>query len=199
MSTEGENEAIKFAVVPGKESRVVRLFFDPNESYFHTDSGATIGGRSVVVNYLNLWFDDQGRVHLVSGFCSLNRGQRTAHLPPPYSDASLVLIEPAPHSFIDGEGMRLDEWEDYWQAYEARGGWYCIGDPAEQGDQAAEFARESVAVVRGDRLVALWLRPELRAAQIERFDPRDVLPQSGSSLRERPRSLWDNVRQLLDL
>jgi hypothetical protein len=36
-----------------------------------------------------------------------------------------------------------------------------MGDPADRGDKAIEFAPGSVAVLKGNALIALWLHPTM--------------------------------------
>jgi hypothetical protein len=114
---------------------------------------------SIAVNDLELWFDDEGLVLYVDGYCPYQGWQQTPLSPPAYTSAGLVVVNPNPKSVQSGTGVGLNDLKTRWPVYVNQEGWVCIGDPADHGDQAVEFSPSSVAVLRGDQLVALWLHP----------------------------------------
>jgi len=111
------------------------------------------------VNTVQLWFDDDGRILFVDGYCPQQGWLQTPHHVPTYINAGLLVVNPEPKSVQSGTAVRLNDLSNQWQVHVNTKGWVCIGDPADHGDEAIEFAPNCVAVLNGDSLVALWLRP----------------------------------------
>jgi len=151
---------IAFKVIPSTICEYLELFYCRNEySFFMNPPSPTARGVSIVVNYLQLWFDDHGRVLYVDGYCPYQGWRQTTLSPPSYFKGGLFIIEPCPESIPPGTAVRLNDLEEPWPVYVNSDGWVCIGDPEDQGDIAVEFAPRSVAVLVDTSLTALWLRP----------------------------------------
>jgi hypothetical protein len=150
---------ITFAVAPNQASEGGQLVYRRDEFSFDTEPGAGGRGISIVVNEVQLFVNDEGRVIYVSGYCPYQGWDQTLLSPPTYSRAGLIVVDLNPTSIPTGMAFGLNDVSSRWPAYVNPQGWVCIGDPADKGDQAVEFAPGSVAVLRGDRLLALWLHP----------------------------------------
>ncbi len=152
---------IAFAVIPGGTSQGIRLFYRRDEYSFLAQPVPSGRGVSVVVNDVQLWFDDEGRVLYVDGYCPYQGWQQTKLSPPAYSSAGLVVTDPNPKSVPSGTAVGINDLSSRWSVFVNPMGWVCIGDPADHGDKAIEFAPSSVVVLRGDQLIALWLHPTM--------------------------------------
>jgi hypothetical protein len=106
---------------------------------------------------VELEYGDERRILCVSGYCPFQGWIETQLSPPTYTVADLIINSPI--AFTPGVATGLNDLKTRWPVHVNREGWVCIGDTSDQGDQAIEFAPSSVAVLRGDRLVALWLHP----------------------------------------
>lgn len=117
------------------------------------------GIASILVNYLQLEIDHEGTVLYAWGlFNHPTTWLDTTSLPPDPARGTLVANVPEP--IVPGISRRLNEGH-VWQAYVNRQqGWLCLGEPsASPSCRAIEFAPNSIAVLDGSRLVAVWLKP----------------------------------------
>ena len=153
---------VTFAVMPGKASRGIQLLYLKDEYSFYCENGPSSRGVSILVNEVELFFDDDGQILYVDGYCPYQGWLQTPLDVPAYTSAGLILISPEPESVPSGTAVGLNDLSSRWQVYVNAEGWVCIGDPANHGDQAVEFASNCVAVLKGDFLVALWLKPIIR-------------------------------------
>jgi len=153
---------IIFAIIPGKVSLGIQLLYLKNEYSFYSENTPDLRGVSVLVNDVELFFDDDGQILYVSGYCPYQEWQKTPLVVPAYLSAGLVLVSPEPKSVPSGTSIGINDLNSRWYVYVNVEGWICIGDPADRGDQAVEFAPNCVAVLKGDFLVALWLKPVMR-------------------------------------
>jgi hypothetical protein len=56
--------------------------------------------------------------------------------------------------------VEINEWPTI---YDAKSGWLCIGSPnMHNSSDCVEFASDTVAVIQGDILTALWLHPKIK-------------------------------------
>jgi hypothetical protein len=156
---------IKFTVIPDKASVGVQLLYLQDEYSFYCEHRPSGRGVSIAVNELALWFDDDGQVLYVDGYCPHQGWQHTSLRVPTYVSAGLIVVSPDPKSVQSGTAIGLNDLSTRWSVHVSREGWVCIGDPAEHGDQAVEFAPNCVAVLKGDSLIALWLRPLMRGGE----------------------------------
>jgi hypothetical protein len=154
--------AVRFAINPGKTCSDIRLLYLQDEYSFYCENRPSGRGVSVVVNYVQLWFNDDGQILYVDGYCPHQGWLKTPLRVPSYINARLILVSPEPKSIRSGTGVGLNDLSSRWQVYVNAEGWVCIGDPEAHGDQAVEFAPNCVSVLRGDSMVALWLRPVIR-------------------------------------
>ena len=152
---------IRFAVGSSPSPPGGQLVYRRNEFSFDTEPSE--GGRaiSIAVNEVQLFVDDGGRVIYVSGYCPYHGWDQTSLTTPKYRRGDLIVVDLNPGSIPTGMGFGLNDLSSRWPVYVNPQGWVCIGDSADQGDQAVEFAPNCVAVLRGDSLVALWLHPRM--------------------------------------
>jgi len=154
-----------FAVMPNKAIRDGRLVYRRAEYSFDTESRPNGRGISVSINEVQLFVDDDGRVIYVSGYCPFQGWGRTALGPPGFISAGLVIADLNPRSIQSGMAFGLNDLSSRWAVYVNPDGWVCVGNPEARGEQAIEFAPGSVAVLKGDTLVALWLHPAMVGAE----------------------------------
>jgi hypothetical protein len=153
---------IRFAVMPGKASWGIQLLYLRNEYSFYCENRPSGRGVSVSVDEVQLWINDDGQILYVDGYCAYQGWLHTPLRVPTHISAGLVLVSPEPKSVQSGTGIGLNDLSCRWPVHVNAEGWVCIGDPAAHGDQAVEFASNCVAVLKGDSMVALWLRPVMR-------------------------------------
>ena len=154
-----DDEVFKFSVVPGQSSCGIQLLYIRDEYSFYCEDIPTTRGVSFVVNDIELWFDDDGQVLYVDGYCPYQGWQQTSLRVPAYVSAGLFMVSPDPMDVQSGTAIRLNDLDTSWPVHVNAEGWVCIGDPSDHGDVAAEFSPNCVAVLKGDALIALWLRP----------------------------------------
>jgi hypothetical protein len=128
--------------------------------YFAEDHAFDVRPRpasdaSVCVNDLELWIDADHVLYL-TGYCP-RQGWRPRPLHPPRAvRAGLQILDV---ELKPGIPLPINSREDRWPVHvNGAVGWVCIGDPDVKGE-AVEFAEGCVAVLDGERLVALWLHP----------------------------------------
>jgi hypothetical protein len=150
---------IKFCVIPNVASQGVRLVYRRHEYSFDAEPKPEGCKTCISVNEVGLEYGDERRILCVTGYCPYQGWRETLLSPPAYSLAGLVVV--APQDFVAGGATGLNDLKSRWPVYVNPEGWVCIGDPADHGEQATEFAPNSVAVLRGGCLVALWLHPTM--------------------------------------
>jgi len=148
---------ITFGVIQPVVKSDARLVYRRSEYAFDMEPKPGGCKTCVTVNEVELEYGDERRVLCVSGYCPYQSWVETHLLPPAYSTADLLVKSPI--DVTPGVVTGLNDLKSRWPVHVNRRGWVCIGDPDNQGDQAVEFAPGSVAVLKGDRLLALWLHP----------------------------------------
>jgi hypothetical protein len=149
---------ITFKVADNPQKHDVQLVYRCQDYSFDTAGPRPTGCKTcIVVNEVQLEYGDEHRVLCVTGYCPYQGWRKTTLFPPPHSVADLEIVNP--HDITPGVAHGLNDLNSRWPVYLNPQGWVCIGDPADKGDQAVEFVPDSVAVLRNDRLVALWLHP----------------------------------------
>jgi hypothetical protein len=114
---------------------------------------------SVQVNSLQMSISEDGTVLYAHGYCPLFNYHET-DLIPPSARPNISLVVRSDNEFIPGVAYSLGGPTDWEVSINKRSGWICLGNPACQGLDAVEFAKESIAVVVNSTLVAIWLHPE---------------------------------------
>lgn len=150
---------ITFAVTTDHPNHKGRLVYRRDELSFDTEPREGGRGISIAVNEVQLFVDDDSHVLYVSGYCPFQGWVQTLLAPPSHSSSGLVVVDLNPASVPSGMAFGVNDVTCRWPAYVNPQGWVCVGNPEDKGDQAVEFAPSSVAVLKGDRLVALWLHP----------------------------------------
>lgn len=149
---------IVFGITGSSRKHDVQLVYRCQECSFDTSGPSQIECRAcITINEVQLVCDDSRRVLCVIGYCPYHEWQKTPLSPPSHAPGDLVVLSDLP--FTPGVAIGLSDPNRRWPVYVNSGTWVCIGDPADEGDRAVEFSLDSVAVLRGDHLVALWLHP----------------------------------------
>jgi hypothetical protein len=116
---------------------------------------------SVTVNELELMVEEGGRwVNFITGYCP-HYGWDPAILRPPSTRRAGLRVA-YDGELIPGMAIRINPVDERWSVLvDQKSGWVRLGkgDPDEDRE-GVEFAPGAVAVLEGDRLVALWLHPE---------------------------------------
>lgn len=150
---------MRFSIHPAAEICKGNLTYVSAESSFRFDAPTCEDSySSIVVNDLQLEIDHQGRVLYVWGYCPRVSWRKTSLRPPMSSPGCLVaLIDPG-HK--PGISIRFTT-DIAWPVFvDEKEGWVCLGDARQsESEISIEFAQDSVAVLRGSELRAIWLRP----------------------------------------
>lgn len=148
---------IRFAIIQPGATSDARLVYRRQDYAFDVEPKPSGCRTCVTVNEVELEYGDDRRILCVSGYCPYQGWQETPLSPPIFSAGGLIVRSPA--DFTPGVATGVNDMESRWPVHANQAGWVCIGDPGDHGDQAIEFAPSSVAVLRGEALVALWLHP----------------------------------------
>lgn len=109
----------------------------------------------ILINNLNLTVTGDYKIVQVWGMCPYGSWKLTDCDVPNYDEGELIVqinMEP-------GFSYRLNK-DSVWDVFvNPRLGWVCVGIPTLQGS-AVEFSRGCVAVLVGNSLKAIWLKPE---------------------------------------
>lgn len=141
---------------------VGKLVYRAAEYAFATEPRPATCGTSFTINEIELMLADEERqrVVFVEGYCP-HPGWRTSVLRPPVALPG-VLRGGAGSPITPGGAMAVHSKDDRWPVLvDSAAGWVRVGkgDPNEDRE-GVEFAPGAIAVLEGDRLRALWLRPE---------------------------------------
>ena len=129
------------------------LTYIPEECSFYM--GKIMGKIDVelILNKISLAVSKNEIVH-VSGFCGLDKSMKTNYKIPKFKKGVLKVEDNLKYGFA--YGINDEDWPVY---INIETGWICIGDPL-KSEKAVEFINDCVAVLEGDKLVALWLKPK---------------------------------------
>jgi hypothetical protein len=132
------------------------------------------GITSLVINTLQLEIDRWGQVLYVWGLCPSVAWRDTDLEPPSSSPGRLtVLLE----QITPGVSVGVTEDSYEWSAYFNRStGWVSLQHPSASLDTCTtvEFASHCVAMLAGERLVAIWLQPQFQLHG-ELISPYDLI------------------------
>ena len=136
------------------------LVYREKEFSFDTEQHPGNGHGSLLVNDLQLEIDDKGRVLYVWGLCPYPTWSSTDRIPPAAFGAVLRVHE---NSLVPGTSKRVNA-EVVWPVSMNKDvGWICVGDSRFESEETvlATFAPGAVAVLQGEVLRAIWLRPRV--------------------------------------
>jgi hypothetical protein len=145
---------------PGvRKSSNITVIYNEAESSFDVVPRPDGGVASILVNDLQLEVDHTGTVLYAWGlFPHPTTWKQTSAYPENPSKESLIVEIPS--GVIPGVSCRVNP-EIRWPVYvnvEER--WFCLGEPAfPASSRSIEFAKDSVAVLLRDQLIAIWLHP----------------------------------------
>ena len=148
---------ILFSIIPGPIPFNGRLFYRKGEHSFDVEPQPE-WFATVVVNYLELAFDESKIVLCVWGYCPYTLGEKVRLSPPERCRGKLVISSNV--EWMRGCGRRLVDGKGWWPRYfDPKIGWVCLGNPKFVSGEVVEFAPDCVAVLDAGRLRAIWLRP----------------------------------------
>ncbi len=137
------------------------LVYRPAEYAFATEPRPATCGASFTINEVELMVDDEEhqRVAFVEGYCPFQSWTR-ANLRAPGASPG-VLRADAGCPITPGIATAMDSSDVRWPVLvDPRTGWIRLGAGEADGDcRGIEFAPGAIAVLEGERMVALWLRP----------------------------------------
>jgi hypothetical protein len=129
------------------------LFFHPKRS-LNTPC-------SFQINSLQLAADENGEIYYPYGYFPLVHYRETDTLPPATNNSGALFAATETGELIPGIAYAVGGKNDWPLWINKQGGWACLGEPGlNQRVDVIEFAANSVAVLAGSRLVAVWLHPE---------------------------------------
>ena len=142
-----------------------QLVYRQAEHSFATVPKPDGGITSVLINDLQLEIDDEGTVLYVWGlFPRADKCDTTTASPP--KSVRKTLRFASSEEWTPGVSVRLNKrsW-DYFVNEST--GWVAVGNPNTPPiSRAIEFAPNSIAVLDGDSVVAVWLKPANEAANL---------------------------------
>jgi hypothetical protein len=161
---------ITFSVIEGAEPNRGKLVYRPAEYSFDFVHTKTVefarrqgSPTSLLIGYLQI------EVGIETGFLLYVWGLHGHHL---WKQDFLPEIRPKPgivKAHFDremkmGVSVRIVEHEEWISVHDPSSGWVYIGpNVVTVASDYVEFADNTVAALTGDRLVSLWLRPQLDA------------------------------------
>ncbi len=131
------------------------------------------GITSVLVNDLQLEVDDRGIVLYAWGlFPRAKKCNPTTSRPPNARRLRLRFIPD--EDWTPGVSTRLNK--QSWDVFANRSdGWVGVGNPdTPRNSQAIEFAPNSIAVLDGGSIIAVWLKPAIEAIKLQSTDTTTI-------------------------
>lgn len=149
---------IKFRPIEEQRPAAGRLLYE--HSCFVTEPRPRGCATSISIPELELTIDDEDqRVVSVQGYCPNQTWIRTALGVPASRRASLQAV---PRKPLAAGKVKARLPDGRWSAFvDTCTGWVRLGNVGStSGEDSVQFAPGAVAVLDGERLVALWLHPE---------------------------------------
>lgn len=110
---------------------------------------------TVILNYLELSADEEGRICHIDGYCPMESWKDASFTVPESKKGSLI-VNPQLES---GRSYRLNPNGD-WSVYKNKAtGWICIGSLQFEGD-SVEFLDNCIAVLTQGQLISIYLMPK---------------------------------------
>jgi hypothetical protein len=115
--------------------------------------------ESILVNNLQLGFDDEGRILEVWGYCANTLWKQRTLSRPVYGPGSLMgKLDEVP---VPGAAYRFTSSNEWPVWVDVDLGWVVLGaHDLQEPYEAVEFISDAVAIVRDGSLHAIWLRPQ---------------------------------------
>lgn len=150
---------MRFEVQPGVETLEITVIYRPQEYSFGVErqhGPLPTAFTSVQVNELQLEVDEQGRVLYVDGYCP-NMGWSETEAAPPSARRAALFVKDV--NFLAGVSVVVST--SRWPvSVNSNLGWVCIGEQfSSAASSAVEFATGCVAVMDGNSLKSVWLKP----------------------------------------
>ena len=135
-----------------------QLIYRPDEHSLDVEPRPEQGVSSLLVNDVQIEVDGDGNLIYVWGVCS-HDSWKPARLDPPAATHGRLRYVGA--EVVPGISRRLNASGSWLVSYDSSSKWLCVGDESISGEAVA-FGPDSVAVLIGGQLVALWLRPTIQ-------------------------------------
>lgn len=142
---------MKFVINFKSEKVISKLFYIKNEFSFIMVPHLRGRNFGIAINTLDLPVVDN-KILEVTGYCPLI--MKTNIDVPEFHSGSLKVLDEKEYGF----NYKLNKKEDWLVYHNNSTGWICIGNP-EIREKGVEFINNFVAILSGDQLVALWLKP----------------------------------------
>jgi hypothetical protein len=149
---------MRFEVNPRLEPIEVSVVYKSDEYSFSVETNFALppAFTSVQVNEVQLELDREGRVLYADGYCPHTGWSEMQSNPPGARRGGLFVRDIL---FAAGVSIRISK-ERWPVGMNQQTGWVCIGEQLQLGASCAvEFAADSIAVLEGGSLKALWLKP----------------------------------------
>jgi hypothetical protein len=148
---------MRFILQPTNVSADFHLIYRNEEHSFDIEPFIGGGISSIMINYLQLEIDENGKILYVWGYCPLIKFEETNKFPKNYKFGKLFALLDEP--IIPGISHRLNE-EEAWPVYiNKKRQWICLGNPEIDNKQLIQFAPNSIAVLENNTIIAIWLNP----------------------------------------
>lgn len=149
---------MKFLIQESQNKQNFSLVYRSEDYSFDVEPLEGSGFTSILINDLQLEVDEEGKIIYVWGLCPLIKCKETEEFPQEYKANSLIAL--LDKATIPGISHRLNK-DGRWPIYiNKKKGWVCIGNPKVQNKQLIEFLPRCIAVMVGQEIVAIWLRPK---------------------------------------
>jgi len=125
-------------------------------AFDRTNDWAMGGGSSVLVNFLSLEMDQDGTLRYIWGYCP-DLSWIDSELEPPETVAGIIEVKGL--DIVPGCSYSLVEPVEWPIFVDRDRGWICVGSREWRAYTSVEFSVGCVAVLDGDDLVAVWLKP----------------------------------------
>lgn len=118
------------------------------------------GTTSLVIGTLQIEVSvDRSLCLYVWGYCPYMKWEVSSGSPPPSRPGALRVVQNT--DFVEGVSVGIEEMVPPSSHFNPESGWFCIGNlETPSGSQAVEFATDTLAAVKGGKIVSLWVKPE---------------------------------------
>jgi hypothetical protein len=155
---------MRFLIKEPHQDQNVHLIYRAYEYSFDVEPFEGGGITSIMIDFLQLEIDDEGRVLYVWGYCPLIEYEETSRFPKKHTKYSLYVDVGKP--LVPGISHRINQNNPWPICINKKRGWICLGNPEIKGYQLVEFAPDCVAVLDGENLIAVWLHPKFLSAPV---------------------------------
>lgn len=148
---------IEFSAESGRAANASHpgLLYDEAAKSFWAPTSSHEEFESVLVNDLDVHLDAEGRVLSIDGYAPPESWNSTTAVPPS-AEEGVVVVRPSGR--IRGASRRLETRKPWPCYFNELAGWLCVGEPiADVGSIAVRVAPDSVLVLTGSELRAIWL------------------------------------------